>query len=190
MKRLIFLPGMLAIVVSLSTLSTAAFAQEMKPLLAMDNQLAQAQAWLEKAIDKNSTYKSSPSVTESISQVRFDGCRMSFRAVSEHGIEPSPANGAGAVQYYNTVTTLAFDLKGMDLGGITMTPSVARSNMLLLTLPSIQGQQNVAYESQSWNARFNRKGALFAVTIPVKAELAEQVKAQLLKTSVLCQLQK
>jgi hypothetical protein len=183
MKKLSILPGLLAFAVSLST---AAFAQEMKPLLAMDNQLAQAQAMLAKSLDSAGTNSA-----QAVSHVTFDGCRMSYQVAAPNAV--GQLNTAAQATSLGGLATLAFDLKAMNINGITLTPLTANSNMLLLTLPAIQGRQNVVPERSRSTSNFNGAAGSFlqaAATMPVRAELAEQVKAQLLQASVLCQLQK
>jgi hypothetical protein len=183
MKKLSILAGMLALVVFLST---AAFAQEMKPLLAMDNQLAQAQAMLAKTINS-----AGANGAQAVSHVTFDGCRMSYQVAAPNAL--GQLNTAAQTTSFGGVATLAFDLKAMNTGGITLTPLTANSKMLLLTLPAIQGGQNLVPERSGSAFNFNGAAGSFlqaAATMPVRAELAEQVKAQLLKASVLCQLQK
>jgi hypothetical protein len=183
MKKLGILPGILALAFSLST---AAFAQEMKPLLAMDNQLAQAQAMLAKTLDS-----AGANSTQAVSHVTFDGCRMSYQVADSNAL--GQLNTAAQTTSFGGLATLAFDLKAMNIAGVTLTPLTANSNMLLLTLPAIKGQQNVLIERHSSPFNFSSAAGGFllaAAAMPVRAELAEQLKAQLLKTSVLCQLQK
>ena len=126
MTRIKILPLTIAAILFVSA---AAFAQEMKPLVQMDNSTLQAQAWLSRAIDKNSTYSSNRSTTKSISNVKFDGCRLSYKIETETNnssyADVSPGMGTKAVSYNTADTTLAFDLGQMNIGSLTMTPLAA-----------------------------------------------------------------
>jgi hypothetical protein len=178
---------MFAVILSIST---AAIAQEMKPLVAMDSSLLQTQAWLSKAIDKNSTYSGGSNSVESISKVKFDGCHLSYRVdheTSDAYTDQIPGIGNRAVSYNNMTTTLAFDLKEMNVGGITMTPLVSNSNMLMLTIPALGGKQSVSYSFETSNPRFNTTGFKTAAAMAVKANLADQIKLNLVKAALMCQ---
>jgi hypothetical protein len=187
MKKTIFLSGILALLFSAST---AAIAQEMKPLVAMDNSLLQAQAWLSRAIDKNSTYSSGSNSVERISKVKFDGCNLSYRVdheTSDAYIDQIPGMGNRAVSYSSMATTLAFDLKEMNVGGITITPLVSNSNMLMLTIPALGGKQSVSYSFETNDPRFNKTGFKTAAAMTVKANVADQIKLNLVKAALMCQ---
>jgi hypothetical protein len=158
----------------------------MKPLLAMDNSLSQVQVWLSKTIDKNSTSRSG-NVTDSISRVRFDGCNLSYKVGHEIATEPSPSESTKPVNYYMWTTTLAFDLREMNINGITMTPLIANSNMLQLTLPALEGKQNVKFTTDGSLPKLNRSGFQSAATMTLSRNVAEEVKTRLALAAKLCQ---
>jgi hypothetical protein len=191
------LRSFLTLTAAMLFLSTLVFSQDMKPLISMDASLAQTQAWLAKAIDKNSTYSSgrNGNITDSISAVKFDGCKLSYAIENERKAErfgeawPGGANENGAASrppnYYTTTTTLAFDLKEMDLNGIVLTPLISNSNMQMITIRSREGGQSVSYSTNYGS--FSRSGLRFAATMAVKNEAAEQIKAGLAQAMTLCQ---
>jgi hypothetical protein len=173
------------IAVTLS-LCSFVFSQDKAPLIAMDPSMAQIQSWLSKAIDKNSTVRSE-NISDSISKVRFDGCNMSYRIDHEDAVEPSLSRPIQPVSYYTRVTTLAFDLKEMNINGVTLTPFVSKSNMLLLTLPAIDGKQSVKFSVTDSLPRYDRSGFQSTATMTVSGDVAEQVKNKLILAMKVCQ---
>jgi hypothetical protein len=177
-------------------ISCPAFSQEMKPLVAMDASITQTQAWLSKSIDKNSTYRSGRNTINTISGVKFNGCQMSYKVESETqlgsfdvfaGGSDGKGPGTQPPSMSTTITTLAFDLKQMNINGITLTPLVSNSNMQMLTVESLQGQQSVSYALNFNNPRFNRSGSQFAATMAVKNDTAQQIKNELVRVMTSCQ---
>jgi hypothetical protein len=178
------------------SLASAAFSQDKAPLISMDASMVQTQAWLSKAIDKNSTYRSGRNTVNSISGVNFDGCNLSYKTETETqynsfavftGGPDGKGPGTNPTGISGTTMTLAFDLKQMNLNGITLTPLVANSNMQMLTITSLPGQPSVSYDSIFNNPRFNRSGSLFAATMAVKNDVAQQIKNELTRVMTACQ---
>jgi hypothetical protein len=183
-----------ALTIAVFAFSISAFSQEMKPLIAQDASLSQTQAWLAKTIDKNSTYHSGDS-RDSISNVKFDGCRLSYTIEHQTGYNSSSMNLPGSAStsapaYYSTLTTLALDLKNMNMGGITLTPLVSNTNMQMLTLYSLEGQKSVSFNLQPNNSRFSRTGFQATATLAVKADVAEKIKIGLVQAISFCQREK
>ncbi len=172
-------------------LSTFAYSQDKTSLLSMDASMSQTQAWLVKAIDKNSTYRSGDS-RDSISNVKFDGCRLSYTIEHQTSANSSGMNLPGgastsAPTYYSTLTTLALDLKSMNMNGITLTPLVSNTNMQVLTLYSLESQKSVSFNFQPSNPQFSRTGFQSAATFAVKADVAEKIKTGLVQAISFCQ---
>lgn len=172
-------------------LSTFTFSQDKTSLLSMDASMSQTQAWLVKAIDKNSTYRSGNS-RDSISNVKFDGCRLSYTiehqtAANSSGMNLPGGASTSAPTYYSTLTTLAFDLKSMNADGITMTPLVSNTNMQALTLYSLEGRKGVTFNFQPNSPQLHRTGSQTAATFVVKTDVAEKIKTGLVQAISFCQ---
>ena len=166
---------------------TASFAQKDKGLtpLAADATLADTQAWLVKAIGKNSTFHLNGS-KKSVSDVKFDGTKFTYTMYSERMPGESPedatpqdsdSNAREESGAQSSATVFKMDMKDIDPDGVLLKPVPNVNKMSAIILQSMPGQNSIGITTP-----LKKKETLATkptASIIVKESVAEQVKAAL-----------
>jgi hypothetical protein len=183
--------------VAVMMFSPAAFSQDKAPLEAADTSIKQTQTWLAKTINKNSTYHSGKNTTDSISDVKFDGCKLSYKIDREtkHDVTNEPFRGGAegvsttdpSTLFTALSTTLTLNLTEVNINGIKLVPLASSTNMQILSLPILNGAKGVGYEVRGSSPQMRASGSQAMAMMVIKSDVAEKVKTELVKAISLCQ---
>ena len=146
----------------------SAQSKNVKPLV--DNaSLPETRKWLVEAIGKYASYKT-PVTSASISDVKFEGCKVSFTLVRKTGT--SGQDVMGVTRRTHTVKQeTAFDLSFVEPEGIRLTDHIF-PEFQMLTVRFRSGEPSTAPDRE--------------VEIVVKQEAAEHIRTALVHARRLC----
>lgn len=170
----------------LALLCAAGFAQKDKGApLAADASLADTEAWLVKAIGKNSTFHAG-GAKKYISDLKFEGTKFSYILRTEMVPGDSPEDATPADSDSNareeagtssSATVYKFDLKDMDPDALLIKPVPNVNKMSAVIVQSMPGQNSVGVTTPlKKNSTLSTKATASFI---VKEGMAEQLKAAL-----------
>jgi hypothetical protein len=178
--------------------SSAGFAQSKdKNAPLPDNAtLADSQEYLIKMLNKNFGYST---IDDSVkmSDLKFDGCRISYRAIQRYtdqkaalGDRPALGNtGATASKEitYNVHEDVNFDLKDINPAQISLSALGRPKSMQLIELETVGKKDLIKFDRTGTNVRYNTSGVRAVNGFPVKASAGEQIAKAFMHVIRLCQ---
>jgi hypothetical protein len=191
MKLRIFI--FFAIIFGLTGLS---FAQDKIDPLPAGSTLDQSRDWLVKALSKNFGY-SLIDDTVTIGDVKFDGCRLSYRMVQRYmdskgtiGDRPSldhtGEKGVGQDLKYDVYEDVSFDLKDIDPARVGLGPLAKPKGMQMVSLETIGKKDLVRFDRKGSTVRYNTTGNRPNAAFPVKEKAGEAIAKGFMYTVQLC----
>ena len=158
------------LLVALTMLPTYAAAQgkTVKPLSDTAS-ITETQKWLVDALAKYTSFKT-PVNSASVSNVKFDGCTLSFAVVRKTGTSGQDVMGMTR-RTHTLKQEMAFDLSFVESEGIKLTDHVL-PELQILTVRFRTGDPSAAVERE--------------VEIVVRQEAAEQIRSALVHARRLC----
>ncbi len=186
-----------ALLFCFSVLSSVAPAQDKTKLQPLpDNAtLAESQAWIAKNLAKNFGYATIDDSVK-ISDVKFDGCTMSYRVFQRYtdqkaALGDKPALGVtGATTArdipYNVHEDVWVNLKEIDPTRISL-GAIAQRKMQLIVLETVEKRDSIKFDRQGTSVRYNANGMRNTTAFPVKETAAESLAKGLMRAIRLCQ---
>jgi hypothetical protein len=161
--------------------------------------LEQSREWLVKTIDKYFGY-SLVEDTVSISKLKFDGCKVSYRMFQRYTDQKStlgdqPALGqtgaTGAKDLnYEVYEDVSFDLKDIDPTRVGLGPLPRPRSMQMVSLETAGKKDLIHFERKGTSVRYNTTGDRSTVAFPVKEKAGEAIAKAFMYTVQLCKTSK
>jgi hypothetical protein len=161
--------------------------------------LDQSREWLVKNIDKYFGY-SLVEDTVSIDNLKFDGCRISYRMFQRYTDQKSslgerPALGqtgaTGARDLnYEVYEDVSFDLKDIDPGRVGLGALPKPKSMQMISLETVGKQDLIKFDRKGTSVRYNESGARSVAAFPVKEKAGEPIAKAFIYTVQMCRASK
>jgi hypothetical protein len=157
---------------------------------------AESRDWIVKTINKYFGYTTIDDSVK-ISDLKFDGCRMSYRVLQTYtdqktaqGDRPAlgktGAKGATDVQY-SVYEDISFDLKDINPTQVGLGPLPKPKAMQIISLETIGKKDAINFDRKGTTVQYNASGARALTTFPIKEKAGEAVALTLMRVVRLCQ---
>jgi len=192
MRKIIYA---LLLQVSILSLMAAAQSKDKLPFLPANATLAESQEWIVKNLGKNFGY-STIDDTVKISDLKFDGCTLSYRVLQRYtdqkaALGDRPALGVtGATTAkdisYSVHEDVWVDLKKIDPAKIALGPMTTPKSMQIILLETLESKDTIKFDRQGTSVRYNTAGVRNTTSFPVKESAGESLAKGLQHTIGLC----
>lgn len=165
--------------------------------LAANASLDETQKWLVKAIGKNNTFsvKNTKNKTKnSIADIKFNGCQLSYRIVQETMIEAlnlpqmsTQSGGTSGSQGENIMRSeliFNFALKNIDPAGVTLNDLPTDAAQLILL--KVVGDNKLVNYKNNPGTQNAREGTQASAYMNIKKTVAGQIRDGLVQAIKLC----
>lgn len=161
--------------------------------------LAEGQEWLVLALEKNFGYGTIDDNVK-ISDVKFDGCKMSYRVLQRYTDQKSalgemPGLGkTGAVRAnevsYSVYEDVSFSLKNINSRAVGLAPLSTPKGMQAISLETVGKNDFISFDRKGSSTKYNTSGLRSTTLFPIKETAGEAIANGFIRLIQLCQAPK